>query len=275
MGSIDKSAIAVRQKRLEHAGRVYFPARTYTVARFDGRSFHGYAANMTRPYDTRLIEAMREAMRAICNEASGCVLGYCQSDEITIVMTDFASEGTEAWFGGSKSKIESVGASIVSGAFNAAAARLFGDELGGKIAAFDGRAWAVPDPAQVAENFIFRQQDAERNSVSMLAQAYFSHRQLQGVGRRAMIEMLEAEHGVRWADQPASFKRGSVCVRRTEMRPVEYTRKDTGERIVSEPVERSLLSLEDAPIFTRSTMLIDTIPQPPAFTHERIIQRSR
>lgn len=272
---VDRSPMAKRQKRLEQAWAFELPERGYIMMRLDGNNFSKYTKGMRRPYDERMSRAMQTTMRELCEWADGCRIGYTQSDEITLLMTYFTKEETQTWRDGDGQKFASLAASKAAAVFARAIAEEFGEDAPKGDAIFDARVWGVTDPADVAENFRWRQLDCERNSVSMLAQANFSHRTLQGVSKRGMLDMLVTEKDINWNDEPAFFKRGSVSVRRQTLKPVEYTRKDTGERIVGEPVLRSEWTTEDAPIFTRSEMLLEVIPQLPPLTMERILQRAR
>jgi tRNA(His) 5'-end guanylyltransferase len=278
MGSKDKTALADRQKALEHQTRYFLPKRTYTMLRLDGKAFHSWCRGLNRPYDTRLIETMRETMRELCLFVEGAVLGYCQSDEITLLVANFNKENSGTWFEGNLAKLQSVSAGYASAVFNKVAAELFESaEIAARpLAVFDCRAWPLVDPADVAGNFIFRQRDATRNSVSMLAQAHFSSKQLHGVTKREMLDMLMGlDEPVNWNDQPASFKRGSICIKRRVTKPVTYTDKRTGEDVTLPAVERGVWSVEDAPVFTQSDMLLKAIPPMPQLTRERMLQTGR
>lgn len=249
MGDKDRSELGVRQKELEHKTRHFLPAGSYTMIRVDGKSFHSWCRGLQRPYDMRLVETMRQTMLALCERTQDCVLGYCQSDEITLILAGYSGEKSQSWFDGNLLKNTSIPAGTASAHFNHHAAQIFeADEIAARdLAVFDGRAWAVESVDDVLGNLVFRIRDAERNSASMLGQAHYSPRQLHGVSRRDLIERLEAEHGVSWDAQPGSFRSGSMCIKRTDTRPVTFTHKRTGELITLPNVERSFWSVEDAP----------------------------
>jgi tRNA(His) 5'-end guanylyltransferase len=80
-------------------------------------------------------------------------------------------------------------------------------------ATFDARVYTVPDYIEVENYFVWRQQDAERNSVTMLAQHYASHKQLHGKKRSEQHEIIY-QAGDNWAKHPASFKHGRVIRKR-------------------------------------------------------------
>lgn len=197
------------KRQYEDRTRTMLPRRTYTILRADGKAFHSFTRRCQKPYDARLVEAMDVAALTLCREAQGSCFAYVQSDEISVLLTDFATITTEAWFDGNLQKIVSVAASIVTAAFNAQYSDGTSDHY---QAHFDCRAFTIPDPVEVENYFIWRQQDAVRNSVSSLAQAHFSHKQLHRVNTSGMHELLFQEKGINWNDLPTEQKRGRSVV---------------------------------------------------------------
>jgi tRNA(His) 5'-end guanylyltransferase len=197
----------------ENRTRVMLPRRTYTILRADGKAFHTFTRRCEKPYDQRFVEAMDAAALALCREAQGSCLGYVQSDEISVLLTDFTTITTEAWFDGNLQKIVSVAASIVTAAFNYQYSDGHSDR---SSAHFDCRAFTIPDPVEVENYFIWRQQDAVRNSIQGLAQSKFSQKQLHGLNTSALQEKLFQEHGINWNDTPTEQKRGRCCVYTTD-----------------------------------------------------------
>jgi tRNA(His) guanylyltransferase len=191
------------KRQYEDRTRMMLPRRTYTILRVDGKSFHTYTKGCDKPYDQRLSDAMDAAAGALCREAQGARFCYVQSDEISALLTDFSDIKTEAWFDGNLQKVVSVAASTVTEAFN----REHGWH--GR-AVFDGRAFTIPDPVEVENYFIWRQQDAVRNSIQGLAQAHFSHKQLHGLNVNELQEILFREKGINWNDSPIDQKRGRI-----------------------------------------------------------------
>lgn len=192
----------------EDRTRIMLPRRTYTILRADGKAFHTFTRRCEKPYDERLVEAFDAAALALCREAQGSCLGYVQSDEISVLLTDFATITTEAWFDGNLQKIVSVAASIVTAAFNAQYSDGTSDHW---QAHFDCRAFTIPDPVEVDNYFIWRQQDAVRNSIQSLAQSKFGHGQLHGLNVSELQEKIFREYGINWNDTPTEQKRGR-CV---------------------------------------------------------------
>jgi tRNA(His) 5'-end guanylyltransferase len=239
----------------ENRTRFLLPRRTYTVIRVDGKSFHAYTRGCRRPFDEDLMAAMDAAMIALCENIEGARLGYVQSDEISVILTDFGSPQTEAWFDGNVQKIASITASIATAYFNRARAAQGQDGM----ALFDSRVFTIPDPAEVENYLIWRQQDATRNSISMTAQAHFPHDALQGKSSNELQEMLWQERGINWNDMPAGFKRGRCAVRRTFTTEVEYTDKRSGETKIAENVTRDTWQVEAPPVFTQDREWLRTI----------------
>ncbi|MEU3063643.1 tRNA(His) guanylyltransferase Thg1 family protein [Streptomyces subrutilus] len=237
----DTTALGDRMKRYEAAYRTVLPRRTYTILRLDGRAFHTYLRDAEKPFDTGFIADMGAVAEALCAEAAGAALAYAQSDEISLLLTDFATAGTEPWFGGVVAKQLSVSASL--------ATAVLGERRPGRRALFDARVFTLSDPVEVAHYFRWRQRDAVRNSISMAAQAHFPHERLHRVSTGAMQELLWSEAGVNWNDFPAACKRGQVATRLTGERPVEYVDRRTGEPVRTTAV-RSWWEVAGAPRFT-------------------------
>lgn len=236
--------IGERMKRYEAATRLCLSPRTYTVVRVDGKAFHTFTRHMEKPYSRALMDAMDVAAKELCSQAMGCRMAYGQSDEYSFLLTDFERHETEPWFGGGVQKIASISASLFTAHFNQAMAPF------PALAVFDARVFTIPSRAEVENYFIWRQQDAERNSLNMLASCYYSHKQLHGKNGADRHDMLHAK-GVNWNDCPADFKRGRVVRRQQEQREVAWTHKKTGERH-SAVVEAEFWAVDsEIPVFTR------------------------
>lgn len=250
-----------RMKRnYENRTRIYLPRRTYTVVRVDGKAFHFYTRDCRRPFDADLMADMDAAALALCREIEGARLALVQSDEISVLLTDFGSAQTEAWFDGNLQKIVSLSASIATAAFNAARrSRATNEE---KLAYFDSRAFTIPEPGEVFNYFLWRQQDATRNSIAMAAQSHFRHEELAGKSSDALQEMLWRERGVNWNDYPDGFKRGRCVVRSTVVKDAEFVDGRTGETRRTEGVERRVWEVVAPPVFSRDRdWLLSRIPR--------------
>jgi tRNA(His) guanylyltransferase len=185
------------------------PRRTYTIIRIDGKAFHSYTRNLERPFDSRLIDVVDRTAVSLCKTIQGSNLGYVQSDEISILLTDFATIDTAAWYDNNLQKITSVSASLATMAFNRAAAEVGFDNT----ATFDARAFTIPDREEVLNYFIWRQQDAVRNSIQAVAQSLYSPKELHGKNSSDLQEMMFVK-GVNWSeDFVPRCKRGSAIVK--------------------------------------------------------------
>jgi|SRR5690242_2078207 len=253
----DTSALGDRMKAYEAVHRTVLPRRTYTLLRLDGKAFHSYLRGCRRPFDEDFMADMNTVSEALCTEISGTAFAYTQSDEISLLVTDFASLQTQPWFGGVVAKVLSVSASLATAVLN--------ERRPGKRALFDARVFTLADPVEVANYFLWRQRDAVRNSISMAAQAHFSHKRLHGVSSEGMQELLFTEAGVNWNDYPDACKRGRVTVRQTGERPVEYVDKRTQETVRTMAV-RSWWETTAAPHFTTrpGDWLAEAIPTLPS-----------
>lgn len=253
----DSTALGDRMKAHEQVTRHVLPSRCWEIIRVDGRAFHSYLRGCARPFDEEFMADMDAVAEALCTEISGAVMAFTQSDEISVLVTDFQSAGTQAWFGGVLAKQVSIAASLATAVLN--------ERRPGRRALFDARVFTLADPVEVANYFLWRQRDAVRNSIAMAAQAKFSHRQLHGVNTGAMQELLWAEHRINWNDYPDGCKRGRVTVKRTGEREITYTDKRTQTEQTTVAV-RSWWETAGAPHFTTEPdgWLAHTIPAMPA-----------
>lgn len=252
----DRTALGDRMKRYEAATRHVLPRRTYTILRIDGRAFHSYLRGAEKPFDEEFMADMDAVAEALCAEISGSVFAYTQSDEISILVTDFATIQTQPWFDGVVAKLLSVSASLATAVLN--------ERRPGKRALFDARVFTIADPVEVANYFLWRQRDAVRNSISMAAQAHFSHSRLHGVSADGMQDLLWSEAGVNWSDYPDGCKRGRITMRLTGEREFTYFDKRSGSNRTANAV-RSWWVTNSAPHFTTNpgAFLAQEIPALP------------
>lgn len=216
-----KDALGDRMKDFyESRTRVKLPRRTYTIIRIDGKAFHTYTRGLERPFDDGLIEDMNATTAYLCKNIQGAKFGYVQSDEISLVLTDFDKLGTHAWFDNNVQKMTSVAASMATSEFNRLRLMRFVDEnrnIGAttrdikefKMAEFDARVFQIPFIDEVINYFIWRQQDAVRNSISSVAQSLYSSKELHGVKTDEMQEFI-FKKGINWNDYSYRKKRGGL-----------------------------------------------------------------
>ena len=204
--------------------------RTNVMIRVDGKAFHTYTKGLKRPHDEGLAEDMDLTTKYLCENIQGAKMGYVQSDEISIWLTDYETIKTDAWFDFEIDKMCSIAASLATAKFNQLRMKrscvssdpfigptsLFPHDLDNfKLAMFDARAFALPTQDEVVNYFIWRQQDATRNSISMAAQALYSDNELKGRGSNEKQELMHAK-GVNWNDYSYRFKRGGAIIKTSQ-----------------------------------------------------------
>lgn len=201
------------KKRYEDRTRYKLPRRTYTIMRLDGKCFSTFTERFDKPFDQTFMNSMDETALYLLNNIQGSEFCYTQSDEISILLTDFLKEGTEAWFDGNIQKMCSVSASFASTRFS---------NLVGDAAHFDSRVFTIPDPVEVENYFIWRQLDSLRNSVLSLGQEYFSHNTLHGKSCEEIKEMLQEQENIVWSEKLSDRERlGGMSFFKEERKHIE------------------------------------------------------
>ena len=230
--------LGVRMKTFyEQIPKTKLMRRCPVAIRIDGKAFHTFTRGFQKPFDEVLIKSMQETMKYLCENIQGCVLGYTQSDEITLILVDYKKLTSSAWFDYEVQKICSIAASMATMAFN----KFFADNVEKEIlsnsdkegnvvddnleiihinhvhsmrkgAMFDARCFNIPKE-EVTNLVYWRQLDASRNSIQMVGQANFSHKELQNKSCNDIQDMLMTQKGINWNDLPTYQKRGSCCVR--------------------------------------------------------------
>ena len=228
---MSNTSLGDRMKMYENVERRYLTKGLPLIVRVDGKAFHSFTKGFERPYDAQFRSVMWLTTLDLCENIMGCKLGYTQSDEITLLLTDDDSLETQPWFGKNLQKIVSIAASMATCYFNKRA-REEAEDAPVRIAAekkcamFDARAFILPHK-EVMNCFEWRQQDATRNAIESLGQYYFSHNQLNGKACNEIQDMLMTEHGVNFNDMPTWFKRGACVIKK----PYELETPD-GQKMV-------------------------------------------
>ena len=258
-----------RMKGYENISRYYLTKKTPVIIRIDGKAFHSFTKGFKRPFDDVLIKTMQETAKYLCKNIMGCKLAYTQSDEISLLLVDYERNESQPWFENNLQKMCSVSASIATMAFN----RIFTKEVNRWIsdtspgfhnpepfegwsklynayisacekgAMFDARVFIIPKE-EVCNYFIWRQQDASRNSIQMVAQSMFSHKELQNKNCKELQELIFQKTGINWNDYNTVYKRGSCCIKEN------YLTDNNTERT------RWIID-KDIPIFTQDRNYID------------------
>ena len=248
--------------------------RTPVIIRIDGKAFHTFTKGFEKPFEEILIKTMQETTKYLCENIQGCVLGYTQSDEITLVLVDYKKLNSAAWFDYEVQKMCSIAASMTTMAFN----RIFAknvkeydiewkcgltpqsDEIQKahydyidvlskaveKGAMFDARVFNIPKE-EVTNCIYWRQLDASRNSIQMVGQANFSHKELHCKTCSNIQDMLMEQKNINWNNFPTYQKRGT-CVVKKEFYPEPLKGYEDCEVDASDVITRWVID-KDIPIF--------------------------
>ncbi len=260
-----KNDLSARMKRYEASYNIQLPPRGYVIIRLDGKGFSKYTKSLTKPFDSVFSDIMDAVTEDLCKYFNP-KLAYTQSDEISLVLTDFETEETQGIFDGKIQKIASISASMVTAKFNQLVINNAYEELkstnerheryselekiieeGSRLAYFDSRVFLIPDYREVYNYLVWRQKDCERNSVSMAHHAAFGHK--KGIKKNSSQKQddLMLNANINWNDCPVKFKRGVIISKKNYIKTVDIPEKG----LIS--VERSRWETDyNTPIFTKS-----------------------
>lgn len=230
-----KDDLGDRIKDYENITRYSLPRRTYTILRLDGKAFHTYTKGLKKPFDSELSGDITSSVSLLLKEIGGAKFAYCQSDEISILMTDVENISSQVWFNGNIQKIASVSSSILTAQFNARRVirQLFrynsSETEKIKLANFDCRVFSIPDRIEVMNYFRWRNQDCRRNSISMVAYSLFSHKVLQGKSSKDKISMIEEKIGKSYHEAYSDSEKYGTLVFRDLIKEGWDFSKDNGE----------------------------------------------
>ncbi len=188
------------------------------MVRLDGKAFHSFTRGLERPFCIPLIKLMDATCEYLVDSVDGCRIGYVQSDEISLVLYSDNTK-TQVMFDGRVQKLVSVLASMATAKFNSLLPFFLPERKG--LAHFDCRVWQVPTLEEAANALLWRERDAAKNSVAMLAQSEFSHAELQGKSMREMQAMLLAQRNRNWDHLDPRLKRGAFFQRRRHECPMD------------------------------------------------------
>ena len=204
-------------KGYENITRNHLISRMPVVLRLDGCHFHTFTRGFEKPFDGTMVWSMKATMKYLCEHIQGCVLGYTQSDEITLVLVDYEKLNTCSWFDNNIQKMCSVASSMATYAFRKS---MFDATLPGTIyreklengAFFDCRAFNVPRE-DLLNCILWRIKDCIRNSKQSLGQAHFSHKELHQKNTDEIVGMVKEKTGIVWDNLPIMFKCGTFCIK--------------------------------------------------------------
>ena len=259
-----KDSLGDRMKsKYEDVFRHTLPQRTYGILRIDGKAFHTFTKGLPRPYCPELSWAMDEAALQLCRSMQGARLAYGQSDEYSFLFSDFEKTDSQMWFNGNIQKIASVSASMFTAYFNKAwqiviQNQPYRPKFVDKVAMFDARVFVIPSRTEVMNYFVWRQQDATRNSLTMLASAHYSHKELMGQKAANKHDLLHAK-GINWNNEPTSFKRGRVALQQVSQREVSFVHKKTKETITNVIEEEAWTIDNEIPVFQQDHSYLERL----------------
>lgn len=221
--------LGTRMKKYEAVADAVLMSRVPVAIRVDGKSFSNLTKQLglNKPYDSTFRNLMDGVMLAMCKEIQGCVLGYAQSDEISLIIRNDQSVDSQPYFGNRIQKIASVAAGMASAIFTRDLLRRLMETRTADYGVFDARVYTLPDLTEAGNYLVWRQFDCTRNSIS--SAAYYkiaaekgrktARKMMFGLKSKELQELMFQEVGANWNSFPARFKRGTVAFRE----PVEIT----------------------------------------------------
>lgn len=265
----------------EDRTRFMLPRRAYTIMRIDGKAFHTYTIGLKEPFDDGLIEDMDATACYLCKNIQGAKFAYVQSDEISILITDFDKIGTNAWFDNNIQKMVSIASSLATAEFNRLRlkrnvelmlkfsinkvsdnnetvinrAANFIDRF--KLATFDARVFTIPLEEEVVNYFVWRQQDTVRNSIQSVAHSMYSTNELKHKNGSEMQEMI-FQKGINWNDYAPRYKRGRFISKH----PMDLNTPFSGAENVQYSYKRNVWSTGDCPTFSKDRDFILAYTRP-------------
>lgn len=243
--------LSERMKKYENVNRNYLMRRIPVIIRLDGVAFHTFTKGFDKPFDEILMKTMAETAQYLCENIQNCKLAYTQSDEISLLLIDYSTLSTDQWYSGNIQKMSSVAASLCTLAFNkffeANCKQILLEWVDNETiwsgnvakyekhhskidsAIFDARVFNLPKE-EVNNYFLWRQNDATRNSIQGLGQAHFSHKELHGKSCAQIQDMLFINKQINWNNIDTCKKRG-LCVKRVLSEGVEFSKWVIDEEI--------------------------------------------
>lgn len=267
---MDNSELAARMKNFyENPAKTQLLRRMPVAIRLDGKAFHTFTRGFQKPFDPVLMDTMQRTMKYLCENIQGCIFGYTQSDEITLILTDYQKLTSEAWFNYEVQKMVSVSASMATVAFN----KYFSENIikynlthdplieenkrfvekyvnaAERGAMFDARCFNIPKE-EVTNLIYWRQLDAMRNSIQMVGQTHFSHAKLKDKTCNDIQDMLMVQYGINWNNFTIPCKRGTTCIKIEEKETIKEPKVCFGEQIDEKIIIRRKWKIDyEIPIF--------------------------
>lgn len=231
------------------------------IIRLDGNNFSSWTRGLKRPFDSSLSDLMIDTTKFLVEETNA-VIGYTQSDEITLILHSDDKE-SGIYNDGRKQKILSKLSGKLTPYFNETRVKYLPNH--NKIANFDARIYQAPTLHDAAIQLLWRENDATKNSISMLAQSLFSHKELHKLNGSQMQEKMWQEKGVNWNDLETRYKRGTYVKRFVVSKPF------TAEELANLPlkhnahknpeliIERNVIKEVEYPVFNKIKNKADVV----------------
>lgn len=242
------SQLSIRMKMYEEAARTTFPRRMPLIVRVDGKGFSKLTSGLKspgEPFNKDFNDVMNKVAMALCNEIQGAQIAYVQSDECSVLVHNYKTLQSQPWFDNQLQKVVSISASIAAATFTANSHLLFGNI---HPVFFDSRAFILPEH-EVHNYMLWRQQDAIRNGIQMLARSHFSHKECEGNSCEVLKTMLNIKKNVDWGNLPVDVRQGRIVIKLYDTKSIMVQ----GE---SRIIQRSAWQIKDAPEFAKECNLI-------------------
>lgn len=177
----------------------------YIAARLDGRSFTRLTKEICKfeaPFDEKFRELMTDTVKKLMDCGFRIVYGFTESDEISLLF-----HPDDNSFGRKVRKLNTTLAGEASAEFSLKL---------GMVATFDCRIIPLPNKERVVDYFLWRQEDAHRNSLN--SYCYWTLRK-EGISKNEATQMLSGksiayknellfQKGINYNDLPEWQKRG-------------------------------------------------------------------
>lgn len=223
------------------------------IVRLDGNNFHTWTKGLKRPFDESLTDLMIDTTRFLVQETNA-VVGYTQSDEITLILYS-DDRKSSIYNDGKKQKILSKLTGKCVTYFNEQRPKYLPNH--NKLANFDCRVYQTPTLQDACAQLLWRENDATKNSISMLAQSLFPHSELQNLNGSQMQDKMILEKGVNWNELAVKFKRGSYVKSTKTSRPFSIEelstlpKKHNAHNNPDLVIERNIIKGVEYPIFSK------------------------
>ena len=234
-----------RMKALQSERDYRLDDDSYILCHIDGRAFSKMIKKKFRlPFDDDFMRMMDDTASYVCANVQGAKLAYVQSDEITIVITNFKVEDGEVLKGSSffdyrLCKLQSIIASLATAKFNQLyALRILGMDSDKSynqqlrempLIQFDCKCWDVKEYNDMFAWFKFRQNDCIRKSKQQFAQAYCPHKELLNKNADEQVAYCKLKTGKDWTELQGKYKYGRLVYRTTY--PTQTINPKTGEPV--------------------------------------------